>query len=145
MSVSNSLWYIITSVVDFSYKMRTWKPPPLLISSRFNFFFLALIFFLTYNDIKRLHRILIINLHFHFDYPILSPFYLLFSLLPGILKFNLSGIKSSKAYSSAESVLCSFSFSFSDFSFLRILMTKSFPPWLCTPISCFRWRGSLPA
>lgn len=95
---------------------------------------------LTYNHTKCLHRVPIFNLYFHLDY--LTPF--CFFLLPKTLKFNLSGTKSSKAYSSVESVLCSFSSSFSDFSFLRMLGMKSFSPWLCVPISCFRWRGSLP-
>lgn len=43
------------------------------------------------------------------------------------------------------SVLCSFSASFADSSFLRILRMKFFSPWLLTPLSYFRWRGRLPS
>lgn len=57
-------------------------------------------------------------------------------------------LKSSKAFSPGESVLCSFSFFFFFFQlslFSGYLGQSPFFAWLFIPISCFRWRGNLPA
>ena len=101
----------------------------------------ALILFLIYKYIKSLHRIPILKLLSLRLSKSLFYICLFFSFAYSLI----SQVPSPLRLTHLLRVLCSFSSSFADSSFLRILRMKFFSPWLLIPLSYFRWRGRLPS
>lgn len=102
----------------------------------------ALILFLIYKYIKHLHRPPFLKLlSLRLSKSVTLSQHLFFSFACSLI-FQ---VPSPLRLTHWLSVLCSFSSSFADFSFPRILRMKFFSPWLLIPLSYFRWRGRLPS
>lgn len=130
----------IMSDTDFSYKIKTWKHFYYWLCQGL---FFSINFFPNVQSRETFAQSFISQfLHFHWISLFSHPF-TYFSLWSEILSLIFQ-VLSLLRLTHQFSVLCVF-FSFSPFSFCRILRTESFSSWLFIPISCFRWRGSLPA